>query len=216
MTNNLSGKICAIISGGERSPFTDIEQADFIIACDRGIEYAMSAGIRPDLIIGDFDSYSGALPEGVPVMRLKVEKDDTDTMSAARYAVGHGFSRVEIYSALGGRLDHLFANIQTMAFAVKGGADAHIIGNTEELFAFTGKAVTFPKSPDCSLSVFALDGKCDNVSIRGAKYCLDNAVIESSFPIGTSNQWVGDEIEVSVGSGVILVMRCRMPSSNQP
>lgn len=205
------GKVCAIISGGERAPLTGIEHADFVIACDKGLEYASAAGVRPDLIIGDFDSYSGALPEGVPVTRLKAEKDDTDTMSAVRCALERGFSRIDIYCALGGRLDHLFANIQTMAFAVKGGADAHIIGGNEELFAFTGKTVTFPEREGWSLSVFALGGRCGNVSIRGAKYCLENAVVESSFPIGTSNQWLSGEIEISVGSGVILVMCCRMP-----
>ena len=193
------GKVCAIISGGERAPLTGIEYADFVIACDKGLEYASAAGVRPDLIIGDFDSYSGALPEGVPVTRLKIEKDDTDTMSAVRCALERGFSKIDIYCALGGRLD------------VKGGADAHIIGGNEELFAFTGKTVTFPEREDWSLSVFALGGRCGNVSIRGAKYCLENAVVESSFPIGTSNQWLSGEIEISVGSGVILVMCCRMP-----
>lgn len=214
MTADGVGKVCAIISGGEPAPFTGIERADFVIACDKGLEYATAAGIRPDLIIGDFDSYSGALPENVPVRRLKVEKDDTDTMSAVRYALGQDFAEVVIYCALGGRLDHLFANIQTMAFVVNGGADARIVGKNEDIFAFTGKSVTFPKREGYSLSVFALSGKCENVSISGVKYRLENAVIESSFPIGTSNQWLGDAAEISVGKGVIMVMCCRIPSSS--
>ena len=41
-----------------------------VIACDRGYEYAARCGIKPDLLLGDFDSYTGALPAGVEVLRL--------------------------------------------------------------------------------------------------------------------------------------------------
>lgn len=75
---------CAIISGGEFAPLDGIEHAACVIACDRGYEYAARCGIKPDLLLGDFDSYTGALPAGVEVLRLPVEKDDTDTMSAVR------------------------------------------------------------------------------------------------------------------------------------
>ena len=74
-------KLCAIISGGEPDDLTGIHEADFIIACDRGYAYAKEAGIRPDLLVGDFDSYRGALDKSVPVLDLPVEKDDTDTMA---------------------------------------------------------------------------------------------------------------------------------------
>ena len=73
-------KLCAIISGGEPDDLTGIHEADFIIACDRGYAYAKEAGIRPDLLVGDFDSYRGALDKSVPVLDLPVEKDDTDTI----------------------------------------------------------------------------------------------------------------------------------------
>ena len=80
-------QLCAIISGGQEDTLCGIEAADFIIACDRGYVYARNAGIRPDLLVGDFDSYRGALPADVPVLDLPVEKDDTDTMAAVRWAV---------------------------------------------------------------------------------------------------------------------------------
>ena len=76
--------LCAIISGGDFSPLDGIDEADFVIACDRGFEYAQRGGIKPNLLLGDFDSYSGALPEDTEILLLPVEKDDTDTMSAIR------------------------------------------------------------------------------------------------------------------------------------
>lgn len=65
-------QLCAIISGGQEDALCGIEAADFIIACDRGYVYARNAGIRPDLLVGDFDSYRGALPADVPVLDLPV------------------------------------------------------------------------------------------------------------------------------------------------
>ena len=71
-------KACAIVSGGSFSPLDGIGRADFVIACDKGCEYTAACGIKPDLLVGDFDSYTGEKPEDVPVLGLPCEKDDTD------------------------------------------------------------------------------------------------------------------------------------------
>ena len=63
---------CLIIAGGDYAPIGPVAE-DFVLACDRGLAYAQREGIVPDLILGDFDSYRGALPEGVPVLRYPVE-----------------------------------------------------------------------------------------------------------------------------------------------
>ena len=126
-------KLCAIISGGEADDLTGISDADFIIACDRGYAYAKAAGIRPDLLVGDFDSYTGALDKTVPVLDLPVEKDDTDTMAAVRWAVSEGFSELRLYCALGGRLDHLMGNIQALSFACAHGLRASLLGQDARL-----------------------------------------------------------------------------------
>ena len=79
-------KRCLIIAGGDYAPIGPVGEGDFVLACDKGYAYARREGIVPDLILGDFDSYGGALPEGIPVLRYPVEKDDTDTMLAVRWA----------------------------------------------------------------------------------------------------------------------------------
>ena len=47
-------KLCAIISGGRRASLDGIENADWIIACDKGYQYAEEAGVRPQLLVGGF------------------------------------------------------------------------------------------------------------------------------------------------------------------
>ena len=80
-------KICAIISGGEYAPLSEIEKADFLICCDKGYAYARQNSLTPDLLIGDFDSYQAPLPDDIPTVTLPHEKDDTDTLYAVRTAL---------------------------------------------------------------------------------------------------------------------------------
>ena len=116
-------KRCVIVAGGERAPIAPLREGDFLLACDRGLVYALEEGLRPDLILGDFDSYSGDLPPEIPVLRYPVEKDDTDAMLAVRWAIENGFGAVRLCCALGGSLDHLLANLQTLHFAAEAGLD---------------------------------------------------------------------------------------------
>lgn len=202
-------KLCAIISGGRRAPLDGIENADRIIACDKGYQYAEEAGVRPQLLVGDFDSYTGSLPADIPILDLPVEKDDTDTMAAIRYAVQEGYSEIFLYCALGGRLDHLLGNVQSAVFAVERGCRVHIIDTDNLLYFFTDGTLTLPPRAGWSLSLLSLTDRCENVSVTGVKYPLRDATLTNGFPIGVSNEWRG-EAQISVGGGVLLVVMSKM------
>ena len=76
----------------------------FVIAADKGLVHLEAQGIRPDLIVGDFDSL-GRVPAGDNILRHPVEKDDTDTMLAVKTALDRGMGTIVFYGCLGGRLD---------------------------------------------------------------------------------------------------------------
>ena len=198
-------KICAVISGGEYSGLNGIEKADYVIACDKGYEYAIKNDITPDILVGDFDSYSGVIPDNIPVLDLPVEKDDTDTLAALRHALSLGYGEIVIYCALGGRTDHMLANIQAAAFAVKNGATVHILGTKTEITVLSGSKIIIPQKAGHSLSVFSITDKSDGVTISGVKYPLTNAEISNTFPIGVSNEWIGNA-EISVKNGILAIV----------
>ena len=58
---------CVIVCGGEYAPIGPLREGDFVIACDSGYRWCLREGIRPDLLLGDFDSLKGELPEEIPV-----------------------------------------------------------------------------------------------------------------------------------------------------
>lgn len=200
-------KTCLIIAGGDYAPICPRE-GEYIIACDRGYAHALREGIRPQLIMGDFDSYSGALPEDIPVERFKKEKDDTDTMLAIRWAIDKGFDAVRISCALGGRLDHLYANIQSLAFAVRAGLEAEMGDESTWLRAMGAGEYVIAEREGWSLSLFALSEKVEGLSISGSKYELEHGSLEYFFPLGASNEFRGDA-HISFESGVLLAVCCR-------
>ena len=202
---------CVIVSGGDFSPVSGLEADDFVIACDRGYAYCERLGIRPDLIISDFDSYRGPVDEEIPLNRYASEKDDTDTMLAVRYAIDHGFRELLLCCALGGRLDHLIANLQSLVFAQKHGLRAALCSEDTEARTLQDGALRIPRRDGWSLSVFALDGPCRGVSIAGAKYPLESAELLPSFPLGVSNTWAEPEAVVSVAEGILLIVLSRIP-----
>lgn len=92
-----------------------------IICADAGYEKALAEGIRPDIIMGDFDSMDGALPDDIETFTFPARKDYTDTGLALKYALDNGYERVTVIGGIGGRLDHTIANIQDIvSFSQKG------------------------------------------------------------------------------------------------
>ena len=203
-------KNCVIIAGGDYAPIGPVGADDFVIACDRGYEHACRENIVPNLLMGDFDSYPGALPEAIPVERFKKEKDDTDTMLAIRYALEHGYESVRICCGIGGaRLDHLYANFQSLAFAVKAGLEAEMWDERTYVRALRPGSYTLPKREGWSLSLFSLTERCEGINLTGSKYELEKGCLEYSFPLGVSNEFFSDVL-LSFDSGMLLVMCCRM------
>ena len=199
-------KKCLIISGGDFSSIPASIEYDYTIACDKGLEYANKLGITPDLIIGDFDSYNGDIDKDAPNISVyPSQKDDSDTMLAIRYALEHSYSHIYIICALGGRMDHTIANLQSMNYVASNGGVCEIISENEHLISFTGPEISIPRKESYSLSLFSMSDSCENVSIKGAGYNADHITLTNTFPIGLSNYWKDDFVTVSMSSGIMLI-----------
>lgn len=198
-------KTYAIISGGDYAPMPGIDRADFIIACDRGCEHAARFGVVPDVVIGDFDSFCGELPSGAKIIRLPVEKDDTDTVGALRIALSEGADKVEMYCVEGGRPDHFVGNIQAAAFAAGSGVCVKMHGEAATYCVLPRGTYEFPRKKGF-FSLFSLSGSLSSVTLSGAKYTLENATLTSLFPLGVSNEWASEKITLSFSGGVALVI----------
>ena len=199
-------KICLLISGGEYAGIPeDMKKAEYVIACDRGWQYAEHMQIKPDLIIGDFDS--APKPDtDIPILQFPVQKDDTDTMLAARRALELGYTNIAICCAFGARLDHAVANIQTAAFLVSNGCTVRLYGKDTFAYVFSNSSITLPQIPYYSLSLFSLTDVCNGISIKGTEYEAESITLTNRFPLGVSNAWSSEEAHISVKSGILMIL----------
>lgn len=205
---------CIIVAAGDLTVSKiEVSRGDLLIAVDGGLDYCGLLGLEPDLVLGDFDSagetqlaqvalWEEHSPERV--IRLKPEKDDTDTLAAIRVALERGYTSFLLYGATGGRLEHTIANIQCLLFLKRHGAVGYLMDGLGMCFVMEDEEVRFRASMEGYLSLFSLGGKALGVNIRGMKYELEDAEITNDFPIGISNEFIGQEAVVSVRQGQLL------------
>lgn len=204
--------VCAIFAGGPENgiPCLPVPADAFCLCADSGLRLCERLRRQPDLVLGDFDSL-GSVPQQLPHMTVPVEKDDTDTLLAARIALERGFRDIRIYGAFGGRLDHTLANLQTLEFLQNAGADACLVSS--ENYAFLQSAGTrreYPRIEGFSFSVFSWSARCTGVTLSGTYYPLENGVLTRDFPLGVSNHITAQAAAVSLAEGTLLVIGSRL------
>lgn len=199
-------KTCYIVGAGEVTELSfDPEEEDLVIACDGGYEYCKKWDKRVNLVIGDFDSL-GYVPEHPNVIRLKPEKDDTDTACAIRAGLEQGFQRFIVYGGTGGRISHTIANIQLLCSLARKGCYGILIGKDVWYRVIYNEEVRFPREMSGYLSVFCMGERALGVYERGLKYPLEDATLVKENPLGVSNEFTGKESMVSVKEGMLLLI----------
>lgn len=185
-----------------------IKDNDFVIAVDGGYENARKLCVIPNLCVGDFDSME-APKTGVEVIKLPKDKDDTDTLFAAREALTRGYEFISILGGTGGRFDHTFANIQVLQFIIKNGADAMLADEDNEITIIKEGEYSFPPRNDWYVSFFTLSDKTDGVTLENFKFPLENYTFTNFFPIGVSNEYRYTSAKVKIKKGSLLVVHSR-------
>ncbi|MGL5260418.1 MAG: thiamine diphosphokinase [Lachnospiraceae bacterium] len=208
-------KKCYLICAGDFTNSTiPITNEDYVIAVDGGYSYCKMLGIKPNLIIGDFDSIEEHdrkeildLKERQENLVIKLEpvKNDTDTLAALRVGLDKGFKEFRLYGATGGRFEHTFANIQCLLFLKEQGAVGYLVDGTGMMLVVKEEEVSFKESLEGYLSFLSLETVCTGVTIKNMKYEIEQETITNSFPIGISNEFIGKAGSIKVEKGAALV-----------
>ena len=83
----------------------------FVVACDAGYRNSDCLGVRPNLIVGDFDSAPQPDTDSDTIVLPHV-KDDTDTHYAAKWLLENGYTQVTM---LGLSLIHILGDVLIIA-----------------------------------------------------------------------------------------------------
>ena len=203
-------KRCVIVGGAGIENYKRIKDMlrdnDFVIYCDCGLKHQDALGIEPDLIIGDFDSWENPNADTETIV-LPVVKDDTDTFFAVKEAVKRGYDEFLLIGVFGGRLDHTLGNLSIMLNLFKQGKKV-TAADDYSIITVVGESAEYISEEFSFFSLLAIDGKAEGVTIKGAKYPLENAVFTPDFPLGVSNEVLpGETAEVSVKRGNLILIK---------
>ncbi len=206
---------CILVGAGDLTiSQIPIGEQDLCIAVDGGYEYCSFLEIKPDFILGDFDSMGKSQLERLTltaeaepdrVIRIPKEKDDTDMLAAIKLGLEKGYRDFRIYGGSGGRLEHTLANIQCLLYLKEHDAVGYMMDGTGMILVARKEAISFKESMEGYLSLFSLGEKAV-VSIEGLKYPLDNYTVTNSFPIGISNEFMGEKGCITVHEGAVVII----------
>ena len=187
--------------------FTPKEQ-DLIIGADRGYFTLVENGIKPNVTLGDFDSYDGEIDCENTVV-FPVKKDYTDSTLAVKYACEHGYTKIVVFGGIGGELDHTIANLSLVAEYTEKGIDISFIDGKNVLFAIYNSSVSFDEQAKGRISVFSFGDKAKGVDEKGLLYTLDNYELSNRVALGVSNEFIGEKSKISVKEGTLLIYTSR-------
>lgn len=176
-----------------------------VIAADGGMACAEAAGFHPHVYVGDGDSGGRALP-GMETVSLPVEKDLTDLQAAWEWARDRGLKELVFTACTGGRQDHHLSALQLLETAKNDGISAEIRDPGNRIMFLSGETVSFPKGHWKYFSLIPVDRVLDGVTIRGAKYPLQNATVRRGDSLTVSNEWLEEQVEITVGGCCYLIM----------
>jgi thiamine pyrophosphokinase len=203
-------KRAVIICGGPGRLSEKTEFKDALIICaDGGYEKALEAGLVPDYAMGDFDTYRGSIAKDTEVVRVRPEKDYTDTELCCRKAVEKGAEEVILAGALGGRADHAIANIQLVFDLVRKGIAARIEDEDNIIsFQFPSEK-SYPRLEGMYFSLYAYTESCRGLKVRGTKYEAFGIELKNGSSLGTSNEIISEQASVSFEEGCLLAVYSR-------
>lgn len=183
-----------------------VRQGRYLICADGGLDTARRLGEKPDLILGDFDSLQGDLPTEDEVIRLPVEKDDTDMLHAVKVGLAKGYRDFLLLGGLGGeRPDHAMANFCLLRYLDEhGGFGVLTDGKTTVRYLSHG-TLPLAGKPGTIVSVFPFGCEACTVSYEGLYYETDHTVLTLPDAMGVSNSMTGEQAVITLHAGSALI-----------
>ena len=200
---------CVIVCGAEIKDYKKIssyiDDEDFVVYCDGGLRHQNGLGRKPDLIVGDFDSYEKPATD-VELIELPREKDDTDSIFALKEGMKRGFASFLFVGALGARFDHGFANVSALLMLDSKGLKGKIVDDYCEMEVVSKEAYVSDDYPYFSL--LNISGEENEISISGAKFPLEHGSITCEYQYGVSNEVLpGEKACIRVYGGRVLLVK---------
>ncbi len=188
---------------------------DRVIAADRGAAHVRAWGWPLHLLVGDLDSLGAeeaahVAASGVPIITAPAAKDETDLELALAHALAQEADEIIICAALGGRTDHLLANVLLLARPELAGRRVTLADGRESIRLLRGSSapthLELSGAPGDLLSLLPLGGDASGVTTAGLQYPLYDETLFLGQARGVSNVFTGARAGITLRRGLLLVI----------
>jgi thiamine pyrophosphokinase len=193
-----------------QSSLAQIRPDDLIIAADGGALHSLALGLRPSIVIGDFDSLDQANlsqmeTSGAELIRHPARKNYTDLELALEHARQLGASQILILGALGNRWDQTLANLLLPAAEHFSKLDIRLVDGPQEIFLVrSGQMTEIRGNPGDTLSLIPLYGDATGIITKGLEYVLNDDTLQFGSTRGISNVLLENTAGISCKKGMLV------------
>jgi thiamine pyrophosphokinase len=189
-----------------------VDRDTLLIGCDGGTRHILNLGLKPHVVIGDFDSYTSPMSDsdnGTEYIRYPKDKDITDSELAIRYAIERGCNDIILAGLLGDRVDHLLGNILLLTKRSFANVALKIIAGNQEIYLIRAQQVNISGKKGDTISFIPIKGRAKVSRAVGLKYDLSKYELSLQGNQGISNVLTRATAEVTVAKGPLLVIHER-------
>ena len=183
------------------------QEGDLILAADAGFLTAKALGVEPQILLGDFDSLGEPdVPNGTELIRVPVEKNDTDTQLAVRVALERGARELVIIGGLEGRVDHTLSSLAILEDLAAKHIPAVLTNGKNRVRFLRNNGALLARGKYRFFSLLAADPVVKGVTVEGCKYPLKNAKLSRLNQYAVSNEIVGNCALVEIRRGGVWLI----------
>lgn len=184
---------------------------EYVICADGGLEKAEKLCLKPNLILGDFDSVGKLILEeyknnGIEIVKFPSEKDYTDMELAIEHAIEKGFKDIVLIGATGTRLDHTYANLQLLEKYMYQGINIEIIDNNNHIKIISDNTdLIVENKVGYYISLSPITEHIEGLTLEGFKYPLNNVSVKRGSTLLVSNEIIEKQGRIKLKKGTTLV-----------
>ena len=206
---------CIFVGGDPPHVFVApvVQNCRHIVAADSGWRHALSVGVTPQVVLGDFDSISAdelhAVHEAnVPLLEYPSDKDLTDTEIALQHVADSDADSLLLVSGVGDRFDHLLSIIHALCDdAITHLRRCAIVGDTRIDIVTPTHPLTLSGDHGQLVSLIPIGGDAVGVTTHGLRWALQAETLRVTKSRGVSNVLMDEHFSVAVSQGHLAVIQ---------
>lgn len=201
---------------------TYINDQTLLVGCDGGTDKIHALGLKPNAVIGDFDSINmlpkriKSLPKDyygkemlindITYVKYPAEKDFLDVELAINFVLSKGLREMILVNTDGNELDHELGVVMILAKRKYRNLDIKIIRPKQKIYIARKKTV-IKGVKGSKVSLIPLYGQARVESSSGLKYDPSKHRMSLQHNIGISNELTSKKATLNISRGCFLVVQ---------